>query len=894
MQTKQKEVILFSDAYKAYNGEPGLLREYLGSKGAGLAEMTYAGLPVPPGFTITTKVCSRYEKNNYKLSDDLIDDVINNLKEIEKTFSKKFGDKENPLLLSVRSGAKHSMPGMMDTILNIGLNDETINGLVRSTKDERFAYDSYRRLIQMFGNIVLGISKEEFELILSSFKTQTHAKNDSELSYESLKEIVKEFKKLILEKTKKEFPQDLKSQLSLSIEAVFKSWNNPRAKYYRKLNKIPEDIGTAVNIQAMVFGNMGNDSATGVAFTRNPSTGENEVFGEYLINAQGEDVVSGVRTPQKLASLKNELPEVYKQLLDCVRKLEIHYKDAQDIEFTIEKNKLWFLQTRTAKRTAGAAVKIAFDLVKEKIITKEEALLRIEPEKLNYFLLRHFDESAKKQAQSLGKLLATGLNASPGAATGKIIFNPNESERLGLAGQKVILVRIETCPDDIHGIVPAAGILTTRGGMTSHAAVVARGMGKPCVAGCEAIKVDLENEHLTCSGVTLKKGDIISIDGSTGEVFIGEIDTKEPKISRELESLLSWADEIRKLGIRANADTPQDAKKALELGACGIGLCRTEHMFMEDTRLPWMQKVITANTERERNEALKKLEVFQKQDFKNIFKVMKGLPVTIRLLDPPLHEFLPKQEELKEKIISLKAKNKSTHEEEGLLSAVKRLSEANPMMGLRGCRLGIVYPEINKMQTRAIFEAACEVETENIKVNLEIMIPLISEPNEIKEVKKELEMTAIDITNKYKKEINYKFGTMIEVPRAAMLAAEIAEHVEFFSFGTNDLTQMTFAFSRDDAEGKFLHKYLEKNILYENPFEVLDTKGVGRLMEIAVKEGKLKKPDLKIGICGEHGGEPKSIGFAHKLGLDYVSCSPFRIPIARLAAAQAELRSLLV
>ncbi|MBI3589793.1 MAG: pyruvate, phosphate dikinase [Candidatus Melainabacteria bacterium] len=885
-----KKVFLFSEAFKAFNGDDSLMREYLGGKGTGLAQMTNAGLNVPPGLTITTKACVEYMQSKNMFPQGLFDEILEKLSVIEGELGKKLGDKNKPLLVSVRSGARFSMPGMMDTVLNLGLNDETVVGLAKATANERFALDSYRRFIQMFGDIVLGINKESFERVLTDFKSKTKITSDAQLDVSVLKEIIKEFKNIVKEKTKNDFVQDVKIQLKLAIEAVFKSWNNPRAKYYRKLNKIPDESGTAVSVQAMVFGNMGDDSATGVAFTRNPSTGEAELYGEYLICAQGEDVVSGIRTPKKISEMGKELPSVYKQFTECAKKMETYYRDVQDIEFTIESGRLWVLQTRAAKRTAQASVKIAVDFVSDKIISKEEAITRIDPVILNQFLLKSFNPKAKELAQKEGKLLAVGLNASPGAAIGKIVFNPDESEKLSLAGQKVILIRVETCPDDIHGIVSAEGVLTSRGGMTSHAAVVARGMGKPCVVGCEALKIDLEKEIVSSNGYILKKGDLISIDGSTGQVFTGDIETQEPKMSKELKTLLLWADEIKKLGVRANADTPTDAKRALDFGACGIGLCRTEHMFMQQERLVWVQKMIMASTHSEREEALKKLLPFQKQDFKDIFKVMAGLPVTIRLLDPPLHEFLPKRDELIAQVGDLKCKGLDYSKEEKLLNKVRHLHEVNPMMGLRGCRLGISYPEINKMQVEAIFEAACELVQEKIDVKVEIMIPLISEAKELKHVKDQLENTAKEIMEKYKTQIDYKFGTMIEVPRAALTAYEIAEHAEFFSFGTNDLTQMTFAFSRDDAEGNFLPKYIETKILPENPFEVLDTKGVGRLMRIAVEDGRKKRKDLKIGICGEHGGEPKSISFANELGLDYVSCSPFRIPIARLAAAQACLK----
>ncbi len=888
---KNGKVVLFSEAYKVLHGDDLLMREYLGGKGAGLAQMTNAGINVPPGLTINTKACVDFMNSENHLPERLMEEVFEKLSVIESIIGRRFGNASNPLLVSVRSGSRFSMPGMMDTILNLGLNDETLNGLIQLTSNERFALDSYRRFIQMFSDIVLGIPKENFENVLRKIKEKNKANSDIDLNVSMLKDVIENYKRIVKEKTGKDFIQDINVQLRLAVEAVFKSWNNPRAKYYRKLNRIPDDIGTAVNIQSMVFGNMDNDSATGVAFTRNPANGEPQIYGEYLICAQGEDVVSGIRTPLPIAQMKKDMPAVYRQFVDCAKKLESYYKDVQDIEFTVESGKLWVLQTRIAKRTAQAAVKIAVDFANTNILTKEEAISRIDPLLLNQFLLRSFDIKAKETAQNEGRLLTTGLNASPGAAIGKIVFDPDESEKLFQSGQKIILVRIETCPDDIHGIASAQGILTSRGGMTSHAAVVARGMGKPCVVGCEMLKIDLENELINCNGHNLKKGDLISIDGTTGQVFRGEIKTQEPKVSEELKILLKWADEIKRLGVRANADTPEDATRAIEFGACGIGLCRTEHMFMQQERLPWVQKMIMATTVNEREEALNKLKPFQKHDFKEIFRIMKNLPVTIRLLDPPLHEFLPKHDELVSEISERKAKKLDTDKEETLLRKVKQLRETNPMMGLRGCRLGISYPEINKMQVQAIFEAACELIKDGIDVNVEVMIPLIGEANELKVVKNHLEDTAKEVMRKYNLQVNYKFGTMIEVPRAALTAYDIAEHAEFFSFGTNDLTQMTYAYSRDDAESNFLSVYLTEKILNENPFEVLDIKGVGRLMKIAVEEGRKRKPSLKIGICGEHGGEPRSISYAEEINLDYVSCSPYRIPVARLSAAQARIKN---
>jgi len=894
------QVFLFDEAYRAFASDRLVMREQLGGKGAGLAEMTASGVNVPPGMTVLTSCCRQYYENGAKVPDGLFDEIKDKLKEIESVLDRKLGDRQKPLLLSVRSGAKFSMPGMMDTILNLGLNDQIVESLSQMTGNARFAWDSYRRFIQMFGNVVLDIPKDIFEDLIDDQKDELGVTLDTELGAEQLMDLVQKFKAVVREKKGAEFPQDTWQQLTGAVESVFKSWNNSRAIYYRNLNKIDHNLGTAVNIQAMVFGNMDSQSATGVCFTRNPSTGEKLLYGEYLINAQGEDVVAGTRTPNKISEMASELPRVYEELLSTTTRLENYYRDMQDIEFTVEHGKLYLLQTRTGKRTAGAAVKIAVDMASEGLISRGDALNRVEPVQLNQLLLPSFDLEDKAKAKKEGRHLATGLNASPGAAIGEIVFNPDDSERLAADGKKVILVRVETCPDDIHGIVPAQGVVTTRGGMTSHAAVVARGMGKPCVAGCEALKVDLERETLTVNGQTLRKGEIISIDGSTGEVFKGKIATLEPKLSQEFNTLLEWADQTRVLGIRANADTPEDAKLARDFGAEGIGLCRTEHMFMSQDRLPVVQSMIMASSQGERQQALDQLLPMQRKDFKGIFRAMKGLPVTIRLLDPPLHEFLPKPEELIEQIAALKAKGLKGAElrsKEHLLHKVRELQESNPMMGLRGCRLGLVYPEITRMQVEAIFEAAISLTKEGISVLPEIMIPLIGHVNELKISRAHLEAAAKEVMDREGVEIDYKFGTMIEIPRAALTANEIAEHAEFFSFGTNDLTQMTFGFSRDDAEGKFLQRYLEgidclgvkQKILSQNPFEVLDREGVGKLMKIAVEFGLQTKPDLKLGICGEHGGEPSSITFAHELGLTYVSCSPYRVPLARLAAAQANL-----
>lgn len=897
-----KRVFLFADAYKAFEGDRQVMREALGGKGTGLAEMTASGVNVPPGLTILTSCCREYTENGGTMPTGLLDEVTEQLKQVEKSLDRKLGCLEKPLLLSVRSGAKFSMPGMMDTILNLGLNDKTVESLAKLTNNPRFAWDSYRRFIQMFSNVVLDVSKDKFEDLLEDKKAELGITSDSDLTEQHLKDLVKEYKELVKKRTSKDFPQDTTEQLAGAIEAVFKSWNNSRAVYYRNLNKIDHKLGTAVNVQSMVFGNFDNNSGTGVCFTRNASTGEKLLYGEYLVNAQGEDVVAGVRTPNKIAEMAKEMPKVYEELLTTVGRLEKHYRDMQDIEFTIDQGKLFLLQTRTGKRTAAAAAKIAVDMHKEGILTKQEALNRVEPMQLNQLLLPSFDQKDKDKAKGENRLIATGLNASPGAAIGHICFDPDESEKLAMRNEKVILVRIETCPDDIHGIVPAQGVITSRGGMTSHAAVVARGMGKPCVAGCEALNIDLEKGEMTAGGKMFKKGDVISIDGATGEIFDGAIATHEPKFSEEFNTLLTWADEVRALRVRANADTPEDAKLAREFGAEGIGLCRTEHMFMSQDRLPVVQQMIMAASPEERRLSLEKLLPMQREDFKGIFKAMHGLPVTIRLLDPPLHEFLPKLETLIEEVATLKAKGakpSELREKETLLKKVNELKESNPMMGLRGCRLGLVYPEINKMQVRAIFEAAIAVKREGLEVLPEIMIPLIGHANELKMARLMLEAVAKDVMDKEKVTIDYKFGTMIEVPRACVTANEIAEHAEFFSFGTNDLTQMTFGFSRDDAEGKFLQKYLDgidvngekHKLMTHNPFEVLDIQGVGKMMKIAVEYGLQTRPDLKLGICGEHGGEPSSIAFAHQLGLSYVSCSPFRVPIARLASAQANAQS---
>lgn len=863
------------------------MKSILGGKGTGLAEMTRIGLPVPQGFTISTEVCIEYYKNNCQYPEGLKEQIDDKLNQLEKISQKKLGDSENPLLVSVRSGAAISMPGMMDTVLNLGLNDITIQGIIKKTNNERFAYDSFRRFIQMFGNVVLGIEHDKFEHLLEEIKKELKVELDTEINCAGLKKLVANYKDLVKKEIGKDFLQDPKVQLEMAITAVLNSWNNKRAITYRRINKIPDNLGTAVTIQEMVFGNMGDDSGTGVGFTRNPSTGEKEYYGEYLLNAQGEDVVAGIRTPLPLLNLNHDLPEVYKELTTVVHLLEKNYRDVQDYEFTIEKLKLYLLQTRTGKRTAQAAVKIAVDMVEEGIITEEEAILRVEPNQLNQLLHKRIDPKAKS------KIIAKGLPASPGAAYGKVVFTADEAEKLGKEGEMVILVRAETTPDDIHGMVEAQGVLTSRGGMTSHAAVVARGMGKSCVAGCSALNIDTKKERLSVENIIIKKGEFITIDGGQGEVFLGKVPTIDPEMSEEFKTLLSWADKIKRLGVYANADTPEDAQKARELGAEGIGLTRTEHMFMAQDRLPIMQEMIIADTKKSRAEALKKLLPMQKGDFVGILKAMEGLPVIIRLLDPPLHEFLPNLEDILIEVNTLRLKNADSDElaeKELLLTKIESLHEMNPMLGLRGCRLGLLYPEIYEMQIEAIIEAAIELTKQGVKVKPEIMIPLISHINEFKPIAEKARKIANEKIKSAGVKLEYKVGTMIELPRAALTADKIAEEAEFFSFGTNDLTQTTFGISRDDAEGKFLLKYVEDKILEDNPFEILDREGVGKLVELGTNLGRKTRPNLEVGICGEHGGEPHSVEFCHSVGLNYVSCSPFRVPIARLAAAQAVVK----
>ncbi|NWQ43534.1 pyruvate, phosphate dikinase [Bacillus sp. EB106-08-02-XG196] len=865
----------------------GDMKETLGGKGANLAEMTRIGLPVPYGFTISTQACNAYYDAGKMIPSLVESQVLGALNTLEEKMGKKLGDAHNPLLVSVRSGSVFSMPGMMDTVLNLGMNDETVIGMGKLTNNPRFAYDSYRRFIQMFSNVVLDINTYYFEQLLEETREEKGYSADPEMTADDWKEVIEGYKGIVKKHTRKDFPQDPKEQLFLAINAVFDSWNNQRAIVYRRLNKIPDHLGTAVNIQSMVFGNMGNDSGTGVAFTRNPSTGEHVLYGEYLINAQGEDVVAGIRTPQPIQTLKDEMPAVFKQFSETCKRLEQHYQEMQDIEFTVERGNLFILQTRNGKRTAQAAIRIAVEMVEEGIIDKKTALLRVDPDQLNQLLHRRIDDKYERT------LLAKGLPASPGAATGQVVFDADEAEELGNAGKKVILVRPETTPDDIHGIVAAQAILTSRGGMTSHAAVVARGMGKACICGCDALKIDVKAKQFKVDEKVINYGDVITIDGSTGEIMLGEIPMIEPELSDEFQLLLAWADQERKIGVRANADNPEDAQKAFEFGAGGIGLCRTEHMFMDLKRIPIVQKMILAETFGERKDALAELLPMQQGDFEGIFEAMQGYPVTIRLLDPPLHEFLPDKEELLVEVTKLQILDPSSPElkkKELLLKKVRQLDEYNPMLGHRGCRLGMVYPEIYEMQAKAIFYAAAKLADKGMEVQPEIMIPLVGHVNELKQMRQLVIDAAVKVQEETGKQFEYTIGTMIEIPRAAITADQIAQEADFFSFGTNDLTQTTFGYSRDDAEGKFLQNYIENKVLPENPFAVLDQDGVGRLVEMGVRLGRGAKPTLKTGICGEHGGEKTSIDFCYKTGLDYVSCSPYRVPLARLAAAQATIR----
>ena len=856
------------------------MRNLLGGKGANLAEMTNLGLPIPPGFTVTTEACTDYYNHGRSISEEIQTQIFDALALLEEKLGKKFGDTENPLLVSVRSGARASMPGMMDTILNLGLTDISVEGFAKRTGNPRFAYDSYRRFIQMFSDVVMEVPKSLFERVIDEIKEDRKVHFDTELTAEDLKEVIRRFKEIYKEKMGEEFPQEPRVQLMEAVKAVFRSWDNERAIVYRRMNDIPGDWGTAVNVQSMVFGNMGNTSGTGVAFTRNPSTGAKGIYGEYLINAQGEDVVAGIRTPQPITRLEEDLPECYEEFLKIANRLEEHYRDMQDMEFTIEDGKLYFLQTRNGKRTAQAALQIACDLVDEGMITPQEAVSRIEAKSLDQLLHPAFDPDALKK----GTVMGQALPASPGAAAGKIYFTAEEAKEAHETGERVILVRLETSPEDIEGMHAAEGILTVRGGMTSHAAVVARGMGTACISGCGDIVIDEKKKQFTLGGKTYFEGEYISLDGSTGKIYDGDIQTQEASISGNFGRIMSWADSFRKLRVRTNADTPADAANAVRLGAEGIGLCRTEHMFFEPERIPKIRKMILSKTVEEREKALEELIPFQKGDFKALYKVMEGKPVTIRFLDPPLHEFVPTDE----KDIEALAKDMNLSVEE-VKSTCSELHEFNPMMGHRGCRLSVTYPEIARMQTRAVIEAAIEVSKEKgFEIVPEIMVPLVGDKKELKFVKDVIVETAEKVKAEKNSNLVYHIGTMIEIPRAALLANEIAEEAEFFSFGTNDLTQMTFGFSRDDA-GKFLVDYYKSKIYESDPFAKLDQNGVGQLIEMAVTKGRSQRPNLKIGICGEHGGDPSSVAFCHKVGMDYVSCSPFRVPIARLAAAQAAI-----
>ena len=858
------------------------MRNLLGGKGANLAEMTNLGLPIPQGFTVTTEACTDYYTSGKQITDEIKTQIFDALKVLEEIQGKKFGDTEDPLLVSVRSGARASMPGMMDTILNLGLNDVAVEGFAKKTGNQRFAYDSYRRFIQMFSDVVMEIPKSHFERILDQIKEEKGAKYDTDLTADDLKEVIAKFKSIYKEAMGADFPQDPKDQLMEAVKAVFRSWDNPRAIVYRRMNDIPGDWGTAVNVQAMVFGNMGNTSGTGVAFTRNPSTGAKGIYGEYLINAQGEDVVAGVRTPQPITKLAEDLPECYKEFMAIAEKLENHYRDMQDMEFTIQEGKLYFLQTRNGKRTAPAAIQIACDLVDEGKITPEEAVTRIEAKSLDQLLHPTFD----KDALAAGKVIGSALPASPGAAAGKVYFTAEEAKAAHEKGERVILVRLETSPEDIEGMHAAEGILTVRGGMTSHAAVVARGMGTACVSGCGEIKIDEEAKEFELGGNKIVEGDYISLDGSTGNIYLGDIKTVEASVSGNFGRIMAWADQFRTLKVRTNADTPADAANAVKLGAEGIGLCRTEHMFFEPDRIPKIRKMILSETVEGREAALNELLEFQKADFKAMYTVLEGRPMTVRYLDPPLHEFVPTSEE----DIAALAKDMNLTVEE-VKATCDALHEFNPMMGHRGCRLAVTYPEIAKMQTRAVMEAAIEVKAEKgYDIVPEIMIPLVGEKKELKYVKDVVVEVAEQVKKEKNSDIEYHIGTMIEIPRAALLANEIAEEAEFFSFGTNDLTQMTFGFSRDDA-GKFLDAYYKAKIYESDPFARLDQNGVGQLVQMAAEKGRSVRPDIKLGICGEHGGDPSSVEFCHKVGLTYVSCSPFRVPIARLAAAQAALNN---
>ncbi|MCX6055571.1 MAG: pyruvate, phosphate dikinase [Chloroflexi bacterium] len=894
----KKWVYLFNEikeAEKYVNGDWEKVRGLLGGKGANLAEMVRIGLPVPPGFIVTTEACNAFQVSQ-QFPEGSWDQVLEALKTTEKEAGKKFGSVENPLLVSCRSGAKFSMPGMMDTVLNIGLNDETAKGMVKLTNNARFVYDSYRRLIQMFGSVVLGIDDEAYEKPLEDAKKAKGVKSDTELSAEDLKVLVETFKTVTKAHKGFDFPQEPLEQLKLATEAVFKSWNGKRAVDYRRATNIPDDLGTAVSIVTMVFGNMGSDSGTGVAFTRNPSTGEKLLFGDYLLNAQGEDVVAGIRNTEKISTLGRDLPQANKQFLEIVKKLELHYRDLQDVEFTIERGRLWMLQCRNGKRTAAAAIKIAVDMVNEGLISKEEAVGRITPSDVDTLLHPQFTSDSKPQAKKEGRYYTSGVNASPGAAMGQVYFDADLTEKMAKEHkQATIMVRPFTKPDDVHGMLASKGILTSEGGAASHAAVVARQFGVPCVVAAANLVIDLEARKMTVNGNVVKEGDWISLDGTTGEVFIGKLALTDPKIEEQTDllKLLTWADELSKLQVWANADYPKDAQRARSYGAVGIGLCRTEHMFFEPARLPVVQRMILAKSEQVRKDALDELLPFQRADFDGLFTAMDGLPVIIRLIDPPLHEFLPSEETILEEVITMRVKGekKGLAEKEELLEAIRSLHESNPMMGLRGVRLSIQMPLIVEMQVRAIFEAAADCTKRGVHAKPEVMIPLTGHVNELKWIQPRLERIAKAVMEEKGVQFPYKFGTMIEIPRAAVTAAEIASVAEFFSFGTNDLTQMTYGYSRDDAERNFLVKYVEEGILLKNPFQTLDQEGVGKLMRMAVEDGRKQRPDLEVGICGEHGGDPASIEFCHRIGNNYVSCSPFRVPVARLAAAQAAIKN---
>ncbi len=886
---ERKWVYLFEEG----NGEN---KSLFGGKGAGLCEMTRAGLPVPPGLIVTTEACNAYYDNNKQFPEGMWEQVVEALHEIEKKVGKGFGDAGNPLLVSVRSGAAFSMPGMMDTVLNLGLNEETVQGLAEQTGDLRFALDAYRRFASLFGEIVLDVAHEKFERVMDRFKAQTKGGKDTDLKPKELREIIAAEKRIILAE-QHAIPDDPYQQLRVAIAAVFDSWMGKRAVDYRRINRIPDDLGTAVNVQAMVFGNMGKDSGTGVAFTRNPSTGKKELYGEYLLNAQGEDVVAGTRTPHPISQLKKELPKVYQEFAEITQLLEKHYRDMQDCEFTIERGKLWMLQTRTGKRTGAAAVRIAVDMSNEKLIDRATAVRRVSPEQLDQLLHPMVDPKTTKH------VLATGLPASPGAAQGKVVFSPDEAEEMAREGEKVVLVRIETSPDDFHGMVAAQAIVTARGGMTSHAAVVARGMGKTCVSGASDLDIDYGQHQFSVNGQVVTKGEWITVDGSEGRVFLGKVPTIQPTLGSDFHELMKWADKFRRLIVRANADTPLDAKTARGFGAEGIGLCRTEHMFFGDQRLAAMRQMILADGVGAREKALEQLLPLQRGDFVGIFREMAGFPVTIRLLDPPLHEFLPNVDELLGELSELKMALRQAKtladmdhlldeidEKRQLLHHVNKIRESNPMLGFRGCRLGLLYPEVTRMQIRAIFEAACQVKGERKQVMLEIMVPLVSISEELAQQKALIDEVAKQVTGEHGQKIEYEVGTMIELPRAALTANKIAEHAAFFSFGTNDLTQTTFGLSRDDS-GRFLPAYVDRKILTDDPFQVLDREGVGELVRIGAERGRSVKPDLKVGICGEHGGDAQSIAFCNEIGMNYVSCSPYRVPVARLAAAHAELEA---